>query len=279
MNESGSSRSAVPYVLAGALALCACGERGHPGHGPEDQARAYLPPPTVSAAERAPDGAVRLAGQAPANAVVRLRAPDGGAASAQAAGDGRWSLVLPPATAPRLYAIQAELPNRMVRGEGALAVMPSPGPPALTLQAGFAGVPAGQGQPGRLQLTTFDYDGGGAAVGGFAPPLSRVRLTVDGGLVGVTNADAQGRFAVLAVERNVAPGPHRIRVETPDGLSLEEPVELAETVLPPDRPFAAAQAPGGWLISWRLPGGGAQSSLVFDNASVSGAPPEHGAAR
>jgi len=268
MNESGSSRSVALYALAGALALCGCGGPSRPGRAPPEQAGAYLAPPTLSAAGRTADGAVRLSGHAPADALVRLRAPDGGGATAQAGGDGQWTLTLPLADAPRLYAIQAELHDRTVRGEGAIAVMPPPGPPGLTLRAGFAGVPAGQGQPGRLQLITFDYDGAGAAVGGFAPPQSLVRLTVDGGPVGVTYADALGRFAVLAV-RNVTPGPHQIRVETRQGLSLEAPVELAEAALRPDQPFAAARAPGGWRVSWQLPGGGAQSSLVFDNAAVS----------
>jgi hypothetical protein len=272
MNESGSSRWSAVSILAVALALSACGGQGRTGHAPPDEASAYLQPPTLWAAERAVDDAVRLSGRAPANALVRLRSPDGGGAMTRAGSNGLWSVILPAAASPRLYSIQAELPNREVRGEGAIAVMPPPGPLALTLRAGFAGVPAGQGQRGRLELTNVDYDGGGAAGGGFAPPLSRVRLTLDGGVVGLTNADAQGRFAVLATERNITPGPHRIRVDTPEGLSLEEPVELNLMNLPPDQPFAAARAPGGWLIGWRIPGGGVQSSLVFDQASSSGTP-------
>ncbi len=271
MNESGSSRRSAVYALAGALALCACGGQGRPDHPPPEQAGVYLPPPTVSGAERTGDGAVRLAGHGPADALVRLRSPDGGGATALAGGDGRWTLTLPASDAPRLYALQAELPGRVVRGEGAIAVLPPPAVPALTLRAGFAGAPAGQGQPGRLRLVTFDFDGGGAAVGGFAPPRARVRLSVDGGTVGVTNADAEGRFAVLAVVRNVAAGPHRIRVDTPQGLSIEQTVEVADAVLPADQAFAAARAPGGWRISWQLPGGGAQSSLVFEDAVASAA--------
>lgn len=280
MNESGSSRSAALSVVAGALALSACGGQGRTGHGPQAEAGAYLPPPTVTSADRAPDGAVRLSGQAPPNALVRLRAPAGGAATAQADDRGRWRTDLPASATPRLYALQAELPARVVRGEGALAVMPAPGTPALTLRAGFAASAAGQGRPGQLQLVSLDFDGGGAAVGGFAPPGSPVRLKVDDELAGVTRADAQGRFAVLSTVRNVSPGPHRIRVETPQGLSLEAPVQLAQPALAADQPFAASAAPGGWLIRWQLPGGGVQSSRVFDRAVVDvPASPARGAAR
>jgi len=253
------------------VALSACGGQSRPSRAPVDQTGAYLAAPTLAAAERQEDGAVKLLGHAPAGALVRLRAPGGGGASVLASDDGHWVLTLPPADTPRLYAIEAELQMRVVRGEGAIAVMPAPGPAGLTLRAGFASLPAGHGQPHRLQLITFDFDGGGAAVGGFAPPKSRVRLTVDGGTVGATDADAQGRFAVLAVVRTVAPGSHEIRVDTPQGLAIDQSVEVAEASLAPDQPFAATRSPGGWRVSWQLPGGGGQSTLVFDNASASAA--------
>ena len=271
MNAQGSSRRAIAFAVAAAASLGACKAPPRPPTAPE-RPGGYLTPPTVRSAERLADGAVRLSGQAPADAVVRLRSPDGGGASATTDTDGDWSLILPPSVGtPRLYAFQAELAGQTVRGEGALAILPPPGVAAAVLRAGYAGAAVGKGQPGRLQLVDFDYDGGGgAAAAGFAPPLTRVRLAIDGAVIGVAEADAEGRFALLAVTPHGAPpGAHTLRLDTPQGLAIERPVEVGEASLPPDQVFAAAPAPGGWSVSWRLPGGGAQSSLVFTDAVAS----------
>ncbi len=273
MIEAVSNRRAALLVLA-ALGLAGCAPRPDGARSQPDKASdAYRAPPLLMHAVRAPDGSVRLSGSAPADALVRLRSPYGPGVAALAGADGAWSLTLPPADAPRLYAFEAELAGQVLRGEGAVAVLPAPSPVALMLRAGFAAAPTGLGSAGRLQLLTVDYDGGGAAAGGFAPPDSPVRLTVDGGVVGVARADARGHFAILAVDpqRGVAPGRRELRVDTPQGLSVERPVQIAAAQLPPDKVFTAVRDPGGWRISWRIPGGGAQSSLVFDDA-VSGAP-------
>jgi hypothetical protein len=279
MIEAVSNRRGAVLVLA-ALVFAGCAPRRDGAKSQSDKlADAYRPPPMLVSAARAPDGSVRLSGSAPPDALVRLRSPEGPGVAALAGEDGAWSLTLPPAEAPRLFAFDAELSGQVLRGEGAVAVLPAPSPVALILRAGFAAAPTGSGPQGRLQLLTVDYDGGGAAAGGFAPPNSPVRLTVDGGVVGVARADAHGHFAILAVDpqRGVAPGRRELRVDTPKGLSVERPVQIAASTLAADKAFAAEREPGGWRISWRIPGGGVQSSLVFDDA-LSGAT-KGGAAR
>lgn len=269
MNVQGSSRwCAVAVVWAALAGVSGCSGPRRPAPPPGGQPGVYLTPPTLVGAARSADGAVRLTGRAQAGAVVRLRAPDGTDATTRAGDDGRWTLDLPGSASPRLFAFQAELAGEVVRGEGALAVLPAPGPAGVVLRAGFASTPAERGQPGRLQLVSIDYDGGGAAAAGLAPPQTQVRMAIDGVAVGSTEADAQGRFGVLAVAAGrIGPGLHQVRVYTPQGYSIERAVRIDTPVLPSDRAFTAAEVPGGWTIAWRLPGGGAGASLVFDSAA------------
>jgi hypothetical protein len=264
-----------------AILLCATGVLGgcgpkpaHPAAKAPTPVGGYLTPPTIQSATREADGGVRLAGAAAQGASIGLHAPDGAQFEVHSGVDGAWSLDLPPASEPRLFAFDAKTETQTIRAEGALAIMPPPGVPALVLRAGYAAAPSGQtpGGPARafLQLVSFDYDGGGAAAGGFAAPDSPVRLSIDGAIVGLSRADAQGRFAVLAIDprRGVPAGAHTVRIETPQGLAIERRVIVAAPEIPPDKAFAARRTNDGWVLSWRLPGGGAQSSLVFDAASA-----------
>ena len=257
--------------------LSACGGPTRPVPPVNATAGAYLSPPTLVDAQRAPGGDVRLTGQAPAGAVVRLRSPEGGAVTAVAGADGGWMLTVAPAaepSPPRLYAFQAETKDQVLRGEGALAVLPGPGPVAMVLRPGFASVPTGHGQDGRIQLVTFDYDGEAAAASGLAPPQSTVRLLVDGVTIGISRADALGRFGILGVAaQKIPPGAHVVRMDTPQGLAVERPVTVAAPSLPNGQLFAAAPTSDGWSITWSLTGGGAQTSLIFDDA-VAQPPPK-----
>ena len=156
----------------------------------------------------------------------------------------------------------------MLKGEGALATLPAPYIPALTLRAGFAALPPASAAAGRVEWVALDYDGGGAAVAGIAPPGTPVRLLIDGGPVGTTRANGQGRFSIVAVDprRGVAPGAHVIRLETRAGESIERRVEIKAPEVPTDKVYQVARDPSGWAVSWRTPGGGLQTSLVFDPA-------------
>ncbi len=234
----------------------------------------YAAPPTVESAVRVAGGAVRLAGHAPSEALIQLHAPDGGQATARADLGGAWALDLPPSEQPRLYAFEAVSGRQSIRGEGALAVMPAPALPALILRAGFATEAIGPVRTDRLQLIALDYDGSGAAVGGFAPMHSRIRLAVDGKVLGEAAVDSQGRFAVLAVDpgHHVAPGPHQVRVYTSQGLAVDRSVTVSDGEIGADQAFTGSRGAGGWRVIWRLPGGGVQTSLIFDDAIGTPAP-------
>ena len=252
----------------GLALLTGCGQPRRAAQRTSEVGEAYLAPPTLASATHAPGGAVQLMGSAPAGAEVRLRSPDGSDATVKAGGDGAWAVTLPPADTPRLYAFEARVGARVLKGEGALAVLPPPEIAALVLRGGYAALPPGSGAPGRLELIAFDYDGGGAAVVGVAAPGSPVRFLIDGGVVGAAQANSEGRFAMVAVDprRGVAPGVHTIRVEAKGGQTVERRVEVKASQMAPDRAYVADRDPNGWALSWRTPGGGLQTSLVFDPA-------------
>lgn len=266
-----SRRSAVVGTLGAGLA--ACSRKPGPGAGAgAPDAPAYLAPPTLTGAERGSDGAVRITGRSQPRARVSLHAPEGDLISVKADDQGGWSLVMASPLSPRLYAFEAETHGRVIKGEGALAVMPAPSPPALVLRPGFPSVPAGPHDPARLQLVSVEMDGGGFAASGFAPPRTRVALSVDGAVLCIALSGADGRFGLIATDPQhaVKAGAHTVRVETPGGLVVERPVVVAAPILAENLFYLASPAPGGWAITWRLPGGGLQSSRVFENA-VAGA--------
>jgi hypothetical protein len=178
-------------------------------------------------------------------------------------------MALPASPEPRLYGFEARLGARVIHGEGALAIMPSPAGYAVVLRAGYAALPVRSGSGSPLELATLDYDGGGAAVSGFAQPGALVRLVIDGGMVGATQTNSSGRFAIVAVDprRGVAPGSHVIRIEESRGLFVERRVDVSAPTIPADRAYWAVRGPSGWMLSWRGPGGGTQTSLVFDPAA------------
>jgi len=267
MNDLGLNRKTIlgAFVLIG---LTAC---GRPLKSPAVLAESYLPPPEVENAVRGTDGTIRLSGHAGEGALIQLRSPDGGQATARAGQSGAGALTLPPAEQPRLYAFEAVSGNKTVRSEGALAVMPASAPAALTLRAGFAAEPIGQGANSQLRVLALDYDGGGLAAGGVAPPHTRLRLAVDGVFEGETEADGRGRFALLAVDPNhhISEGVHAVKIYSARGQVVDRSFDLSLGVIPDDRAFIAQRTPIGWAVTWRLPGGGSQTSQVFDDAANS----------
>jgi len=261
----------IAVVLLAATALAGCGQRpaAKPQPAPSTTS-GYQSPPVVLVARREADGGVHLSGHAPPDALVRLRAPEGGELTAHSDDQGAWTLDVTSSETPHLYAFEAVAGGQTLRGEGALAIMPHPAVGALVLRAGYAAAPASGSESGGLTLSAFDYDPGGVAAAGFAAPGSPVRLSVDGAVAGLSKADSQGRFAILAIDlrSGVADGAHTVRVETPQGLAVERRVQVRTPAVPADRAYAADRVDGGWALTWRLPGGGTQTCLVFDAASA-----------
>ncbi len=264
------------FLLAGlCLCLAACGgppQRGGEAEPPAQQS-AYAPPPELTDATRGADGGVTLSGRAPPESRVRLNSPEGQSLGATAGKDGAWSLALAPSATPRMFALSAEVAGRPVRGEGPVLVLPAPGPPALTPRAGFGALAVGRAT--TPTIVALDYDaGGGAAVAGLAAPKSSVRLLIDGMPAGSDQADDRGRFAIMAVGGPVSAGDRLVQVTTDAG-GAQARVGLSAPTAPGAAAYLARREDGHWRIDWSLPGGGVQTTLVFDVApsgSGGGAP-------
>jgi hypothetical protein len=224
----------------------------------------YLAPPTLTLAARTPDGGLSLSGDAPADAEVRLRDPSGAAFSATA-NDGAWSMQLPPSSAPRMFAFEGETAGRVLHGEGAILVLPPPGPAAVLTRAGYGALVIGP-KAGPLRILTMDYDGGGGgAVSGVTTPHAPVRFMLDDRPAGASQADDKGRFTVmdLSTRAPFGPGAHTIRIESQTS-AVQGQLVVTPAASLTDTPFQATRETGAWRADWRIPGGGVQTTIVFD---------------
>lgn len=220
----------------------------------------YLAPPSVTGAVADRTGAVIVTGRAGPKAQVVLSTPEGETLHASANAQGVWTLSLPQAGHPRLFAISSRQAGRTVHAEGALVTLPHARVAAVMVRAGYAALPIGTG--GHLDIVAVDYDPNGfAGVSGVATPRSPVRLSVDGLPAGVTETDAQGRFAVLAANRPLSFGSHVLEAATPGGV-VRQTVELTPPT-PLNGPYSASSVPAGWTVEWALNGGGVQTTLVM----------------
>ncbi len=211
--------------------------------------------------------AVMLMGSAAPDARVELMAPEGDRMTAQATPAGVWRLTLPAVTRPRMFALAAWVKAgssaaRPVHSEGALILLPHAGLPALLVRAG-AGALVFAAQTVRPTLDALDYDPGGfSAAAGRARPGASVRLMMDGALAGVGQADAGGRYSILAANRRLPFGPHAALVQSADGQD-----EQHFMISPPGPTLIPAYkvdpTPAGWRLEWAIPGGGVQTTLVF----------------
>ena len=276
-------RSANRLGPVGALAACALAAGcSSPPPQPQAQAQAsaiapahldlangaveatYLPPPQVVDARIGRDGAIEVAGQAAPMAQVIFSTPEGDSFHTAADAHGGWVARLPQTGLPRLFAISSMSHGGAVHAEGALVTIPHANVSAVMVRAGYAALPIGTSRRPEIvspEIVSVDYDPGGfAGVSGLAPANSPVRLGIDGLPAGVAQADAQGRFAMLATNRRPGFGVHELEVATSAGV-----VRRTVMLTPPDplsRPYTANGAPGSWTVEWALNGGGVQTTLL-----------------
>jgi hypothetical protein len=258
-------------VLLTALALAACNRGGtasRQGEAPAASApeeSGYLRPPQVLGAQRAADGGVILTGRSGPLVRVRLSSPPpiNAAYGATADARGDWAVAIPAATDGRLVGLAEELVGRDVQSEGYVAILPAPGPAGALLRGGGgASVLLG---PSALRIAAVDYDGSGAAVvSGLARPGAPARLFVDGSAAGEARVTDRGRFSI-SVTVTLKPGDHTARIDCAD-----ESDTVKFTVDPPRAisglPYRGEHTPVGWRIDWLTPGGGEQTTLIFDKA-------------
>jgi hypothetical protein len=89
-----------------------------------------------------------------------------------------------------------------------------------------------------------------------------VRLALDGDETGVGRADARGVFTV-PLAQTLRPGLHDLTATTAraEARSVFSAAAAGAIARPP---FAVSRVSGAWRIDWMTPGGGVQTSLVFD---------------
>lgn len=254
-------------VLAGLLPLLVLGACGDGGGAARKAERAiasaeagYLAPPRLLAVRTGPAG-VALSGAGVPGANVRLEAATGEVFTAQADGRGVWTVVVRPSGSVRLFALSMTVGARVSPSEGYLAVTPDG--QAAQLRGG-AGAVVLAPPSRRPVILAMDFDRGGAAmISGIGTIDAEIGLRVDRTAAGASSVDRQGRFT-FALSQPLGSGPHEVELSGEGG----EDVVIAEgqRAAPLDRLFRAERAGRAWRIDWMTPGGGMQSTLLFDQA-------------
>jgi hypothetical protein len=251
-------------ALATIAALALLGGCGRKPTEPADQVAAdaddagYAASPSVQAVARQGD-AVRLSGTAPRGAQVRLGAPSGEAMFAKADASGRWSLVLPPSSQTRIFGLSAASGGRQVQSQGYVVVTAAG--PAAQLRSGAGALRLDpRSGPG---IGALDFDRAGAAVlSGRGTPQSPVTLWVDGRQAAEGRSDAAGRYS-LTLSQALKPGAHALQAAGPGFLSRAQ-AEIARPAPLASGPMRSQLTTGGVRIDWLTPGGGVQSTILFD---------------
>ena len=149
-----------------------------------------------------------MAGRATAGSRVRIAAPGGDAVLARANGGGAWRAVLPGAPDVRLFGLSMIEAGRGVQAQGYLAVTPRG--MAAQLRAGAGAVVMGPARDPRILAVDFDRKGG-TVVSGMGPPMTALKVWIDGRERAEARVDAAGRFS-LPLDEPLGPGAHELEV-------------------------------------------------------------------
>ena len=222
----------------------------------------YAQPPELQTARREPQNMVALIGVSRPDAMIRLASPDGGAIGAKASHDGAWSLTVPGGPAPRLYSLSEDQPGQPLRARGYVAALPAPGAPAAILRPG-AGVDSLGAADAGLTITGVDFDRSGVGVAsGRAKAGEVVRITLDGTEVGEDTTSPEGVFAV-PLSQSLHGGAHVLSAQARSGAASA--AFRADATAPLLKPgFLATRERDAWRIDWTTPGGGVQTTIIFD---------------
>jgi len=266
-----SRKAGGPELVLAVAALTLCAACGRPpdavvnaaNAAPSEQAQAeaaYQPAPEVTGAAVAKDGRIELTGAAAPGAAVRLASPGGAAQFATADAQGGWSVIVPASPAPRLFGLSMSRGGPLVQAMGYIFVAPDGRVARLREGGGSEALaPGGHG----LMALALDTDARhAAALSGLAAPGDTVSLRVDGIERGQAVADKSGRF-ILSLNEPLAPGAHAFDLASSSGeaqfeVTVDAPAHLA------NGPFASARQGRAWRVDWMMPGGGEQTTLVFD---------------
>jgi len=253
-------------VLATLAAVTACGRAPDAvvnavNAAPSAAAQAdYQPAPEITAASLVHGGQIELTGAAAPGAAVRLASPGGAAQFATADAQGQWTIAVPASPAPRLFSLSMSLGGPLVQAMGYIFVAPDGRVARLREGGGTEALaPGGHG----LMALALDSDSRrAAALSGLAAPGEGVSLRVDGVERGQAVADKTGRF-ILSLNEPLDAGAHAFDLTSNSGeaqfqVSVDAPAALAKG------PFTSGRQDRAWRVDWRMPGGGEQTTLVFD---------------
>jgi hypothetical protein len=272
--RSGGFKGSVKFLAAfatTALLVAACDSGEAAWRTQADAASAdstaeagYLAPPQVTASRAGPGDAVLVEGTAAPGARVRLAPPRAEPIFATADGEGRWRASLPVGEPVRLFGLSMIDEGRAAQAEGYL-MLTAEGR-AVQLRAGAGAVSrAPASRSPRILAVDYDRDGG-AVVSGVAEPGVALGLRVDRARRGETKADPRGRFSISLTEP-LAPGVHEIEVS---GQSGEDTLRAEMT--PAGEigagPYVGRRTPFGWRVDWMPPGGGVQTTLIFERPAA-----------
>ena len=258
-------------VLSLFLALGGCGE-GEPTAWTTEPNRAaadvaaeagYLAPPAVTQVAVATDGRLLLDGTAAPGARVRLAAPAGTPIFADADSAGRWQVNIAVGEPVRLYGLSMVTQGRAVQAEGYLLLASEGRAAQLRAGAGAVFLATGSREP-RILAVDYDRDGG-AVVSGVSAPGATLGLRVDRHPRGETKADARGRFAISLTEP-LGPGGHALEVSGVGGEDVLS-IDASRPGGVGPGPFSGQRTAYGWRVDWMTPGGGVQTTQIFERAA------------
>lgn len=263
-------RRRLGACAAAVIALAGCG-RGEEAWAPPGAASnadgtaeaGYLAPPTITSA-RLEGKAVRVEGEAAPNARVRIAPPRGEPIFAQADGTGRWRALLTPSQPVHLFGLSMSQGERTAQSEGYMMMTAEGHVAQLRAGAGAVSLAPASTNP---RILAVDYDReGGAVVSGIAAPEAMLALRVDRVRRGETQADARGRFAISLAEP-LEQGVHQLDVTGDSGQDVLS-VEITPIGDVGAGPYVGRRTPYGWRVDWMPPGGGLQSTLIFERPSA-----------
>jgi len=256
-------------MATAALLLSGCGEvdeswKHQPQSSADTTAEAgYLAPPAVVAASMA-GKAVRVEGTAAPGGRVRIAPPRGEPIFVNADSQGRWRATLTPSQPVHLFGLSMTEGERTAQAEGYVMMTAGGQVAQLRAGAGAASLAPASAAP-RILAVDYDRDGG-AVVSGTAAGGAALGLRIDRTRRGETKADTRGRFSISLPEP-LAMGVHEIEVSGDGGEDrLNAQITPAGDI--GAGPYLGRRTDFGWRVDWMPPGGGMQTTLIFERPAA-----------
>ena len=254
-------------ALTALAVLAACGRAPEAADNASNAAPAaaqaeYRPAPELTDAAVGAGGQIALTGAATAGAAVRLASPVGQAQFATADADGGWTILVPPSPTPRLFGLSMSQGGPVLQAMGYIFVAPDGR--VARLRAGGGTEVLAPGGHGLMALALDTDSRHAAALSGLALPGEALSLRVDGVERGQAVADKTGRFT-LSMNEPLDSGAHAFDLTSASGeaqfqVTVDAPAALGKG------PFVSSRQGHAWRVDWVTPGGGEQTTLVFDTS-------------